>query len=644
MLAKTTSIIHTILVAYSLVAISSCSFSTKETISPDGKISVSVYVDSISNTDYGQAFFSISYKDKSSKKTLFSKIRLGISTDQQFFNKNLRLLSVSPSTSIHENYKMITGKRSHCINQGNERTYLFENEQKQTFQVVFRTYNDGVVFRYILSASGNETEYVTTEHTTYSIPHGVNRWMQAYTNDYEDFFPLSTDTFNEKNTSHLWGYPALIEPQDSLFVLITEADIRRGHSGSRLYSGNLSDQYQVHTPDEKIAFNNQYISPWRTLIIGSLANIVESTLVTDVSEPCKISNTEWIVPGLSAWIYWANNHGSKDFQRVKEYIDLAQNMGWQYNLIDWEWDVMENGGTVQDAIQYSQQKGIKPMLWYNSGTSWIGPGAPGPLDRLNTKENREKEYAQLKEMGVVGIKIDFFAVDGAKMMNYYIDLLEDAAKYELMINFHGATLPRGWQRTYPNLMTVEAVYGAEWYNNRPTLTKRAASHNATLPFTRNVVGSMDYTPGTFSDSQHPHITSNGHELALPVVFESALQHMPDRPEVYYSLPKEVKQFLSALPSAWDETKLLSGYPGIEVVIARRKDNVWYIGGLNGTDEPRTLNFSLEFLTESSIIDKLIKDGDNDKSFNIENNIKLTDNKKNISVDCLPRGGFVAIIK
>ena len=178
-------------------------------------------------------------------------------------------------------------------------------------------------------------------------------------------------------------------------------------------------------------------------------------------------------------------------------------MQWPYNLIDWKWNEMGNGGTVNDAVQYAAEKEIKTLLWYNSSTSWNGEGAPGPLFVLNGKESRLNEYRKLNEMGVSGIKVDFFNGDGHEEMNYYLDLLEDAIDAQLLINFHGATLPRGWQRTYPHMMTVEAVYGAEWYNNRPILTERAARHNATLPFTRNVVGPMDYTPGTFSDSQHP---------------------------------------------------------------------------------------------------------------------------------------------
>lgn len=632
------------IIALNMLLVCSCS-QTKETVSPNGKISVSVYVEPASDSDYGQAYFNVSYQEGKSKKELFSKAGLGLCTEQQRFADNLRLVSVSTPEAINESYEMVTGKRNLCTNNGVERIYHFENEHKQLLKIAFRAYNDGVVFRYLLDETDTDTAFVTEELTSYSIPEGMNRWMQQYVNDYEGFFPLATNGESTENRNpQLWGYPALIEPQDSIFVLITEANIRPGNSGSRLYNGNQPDQYQVCTPDEKVVFNQSFISPWRVLIIGSLADIVESTLVTDVSEPCKVADTSWITPGASAWIYWAHNHGSKDFQLVKEYIDLAEKMHWPYNLIDWEWDVMENGGTIQEAIQYAQEKGIKPMLWYNSGTSWIGPGAPGPLDRLNSKENREEEYAQLQKMGVAGIKIDFFAVDGAKMMNYYIDLLEDAAKYELMINFHGTTIPRGWQRTYPHLMTVEAVYGAEWYNNRPILTDRAAAHNATLPFTRNVIGSMDYTPGTFSDSQHPHITSHGHELALPVVFESALQHMPDRPETYYALPDEVKAFLSELPTAWDDTKLLSGYPGIEVVIARRKGNVWYVGGLNGTNEAKALSFTLDFLTGSPEAMTLIKDGADERSFSIDSNVQIGDNKQPISIECLPRGGFVAVIK
>lgn len=228
------------------------------------------------------------------------------------------------------------------------------------------------------------------------------------------------------------------------------------------------------------------------------------------------------------------------------------------------------------------------------------------------------------------------------MMKYYIDILKDAARYHLMVNFHGATLPRGWARTYPDLMTTEAVYGAEWYNNTPTFTNKAARHNTTLPFLRNVVGSMDYTPVTFSNSQHPHITSYAHELALAVVFESGLQHFADRPAAYRSLPDEERNFLTGFPTAWDDTRLLDGYPGEEIVIARKKEDQWYIGGLNGKDTAQTLIARLNFLTLGNYELLLIKDGKDDRSF-VSEKITIT-NRDTIKVDCHGRGGFAGVIK
>jgi hypothetical protein len=190
-------------------------------------------------------------------------------------------------------------------------------------------------------------------------------------------------------------------------------------------------------------------------------------------------------------------------------------------------------------------------------------------------------------------------------------------------------------------MTVEAVYGAEWYNNRPTLTNKAAAHNTTLPFTRNVIGSMDYTPVTFSNSQHPHITSYGHELALSVVFESGFQHFADRPSAYHSLPSEPKEFLKHVPVSWDDTKLIDGYPGEKVVIARKKANQWYIGGLNGKDKAQTLALHFNFLDDGQFNLYLIKDGNDNQSFSYDSvNVKKGNT---IQVDCLPRGGFVGVI-
>lgn len=617
------------------VMISSCHTETLDVVSPDGDLKVTMKF--AEESAYDEIVFSVDYKGG----RILSCSKLGLETDAQKLAGNLKLKSVSDVKRVTDDYKMITGKRSHCVNEAFERVYSFENESGQILEVAFRVYDDGVAFKYRINAVADE-EHVIHEYTTYTVPEGAKRWMQQYDPGYENFFPLSTDgKLADHPEVDFWGYPALVEPQDSVFILITEANIRRGHCGSFLYNGDNRNSYRVRLADKQPICDTLWESPWRLLIVGDLSDVVESTLVTDVSDPSKVENMEWINPGMVSWIYWAYNHGSKDYQIVKEYIDLAVRMKWPYNLIDWEWDEMGNGGNLQDAVKYTVEQGIKPLLWYNSSTAWIGPG---PLYRLNKKEDREKEYKWLSDMGVAGIKVDFFTGDSVTTMNYYIDLLEDAVKYKLMLNLHGASIPRGWQRTYPHMMSVEGVYGAEWYNNNSILTDRAAEHNATLPFTRNVVGSMDYTPGTFSDSQYPHITSHGHELALPVIFESALQHMPDRPSTYDNLPEAVKHLLSELPTAWDDTKFLAGYPGIEVVMARRKGDVWYIAGINGTNEPRMLRASLKNIPVSGKKVSLFKDGADDRNFAIEENISLSDGQTDLEIECLPRGGFVAVIK
>lgn len=614
---------------------------------PNGNISTSLSIPTIFTGAWGVPSLQITTSRQGHQSTtVIPAISLGLKTNQRDFSKRLCLVAASDERVIHDDYEMITGKRSHCTNHAVERTYTFENDKQQQLFLTLRVYNDGIAFRYQLPAQQDtvkgQEETLVAENTIYNIPQGTKRWMQTYDpSSYERFYPLITDgALLNQSKKHEWAYPALVETNEQQFVLITEAGLRRNNSASYLMNNEKPQQYQVTLGDQSFPLTQGYSSPWRTLIVGSLADVVESTLVTDVSDPCVVKSTKWISPAPVSWIYWAHNHGSKDYQIVKEYADLAVDMKWPYLLIDWEWDVMGNGGKIDDALRYCHNLKVKPLLWYNSSTNWIGNGAPGPLYRLNKPEDRKKEMTWLKEKGVAGMKIDFFKGDGAKSINYYLDLLEEAARQHLLITFHGATLPRGWQRTYPHMMTVEAVYGAEWYNNGPVLAPRAAAHNCTLAFTRNVVGPMDYTPGTFSDSQNPHFTTHGHELALPILFESALQHMPDRPSVYKSLPPVVKQLLSQLPTAWDETRLLSGYPDHHVVMARRKGSRWYIAGINGTEAAQELSVDLRKLGLEGHKATLIADGETPHSFRIETLSTVATQK----VPTLPRGGFAMLIE
>ncbi len=374
--------------------------------------------------------------------------------------------------------------------------------------------------------------------------------------------------------------------------------------------------------------------------MGRLSDIVESTLTDDVCPPSVVQKTDWIKPGLVSWNYWSNNHGSKDYRVVCDFADLAASMHWRYTLLDWEWDVMGDGGTLEDAIQYVRTKGVRPLLWYNAGVHpWI---TATPRDRMRTHENRVEEFSKLKKMGIAGVKVDFIMSEKQDMIKYYLDVLEDAAQYEMMVNFHGCLVPRGWERTYPHLMTQEGVRGAEWYNNGPEFTATAPQHNTVLPFTRNAVGPMDYTPVTFTNSQFPHTTSYGHELALSVVFESGFQHMADRPSGYYDLPDAARTFLKEVPNAWDNTKLLDGYPGRDIIMARQKGSSWYIGGLNAEqiEKHKTLVFS--FLPEGVKYKlTLIADGRHDRDFAVH--YSVVDKSSSVDVKLLRRGGFAAYV-
>lgn len=600
--------------------------------SPNGKVLLTPVV-----KDNNVTGFSLCYKKNGAKKSrVLALSGFGVQTADGG-GKALRINNVGAPRKIKERYSMLSGKRLQCSNEANEVEYAFTDSLGRGQRMIVRLYNDGIAFRYELSDLPNTT--VNDERTAYKIEEGTRRWMQKWTEPYEEFFPLSA-TGNTENRH--WGYPALVQSDDDVWALITEAGIERRHSASSLYNDHSATDYRVVPDHNDSQVSGQWYSPWRVVIMGSKKDVVESTLVTDVSAPSRLDDTSWIAPGSVSWIYWAYNHGSKDYKIVCKYIDMAATLGLPYVLIDAEWDEMGNGGTIEDALNYAKKKGVKTILWYNSSTAWKQKyGAPGPHERLNAPENREKEFAWLEGKGVSGVKIDFFAGDKQETMQYCIDLLECAARHHLLVNLHGATVPRGWQRTYPNLMSVEAVYGAEWYNNLPVLTNRAAAHNATLPFTRNVIGSMDYTPCTFSDSQHPHITTNAHELALPVLFESALLHWADKPVSYLAQPKEVQDFMGELPTVWDETRFLSGYPGESVVMARRHGGTWYVAGINGTDNPVTLPVDLPFIGSGKKTVTLFADGENAST---PWSIECIKGKCPASVDCRPRGGFVMIIK
>jgi hypothetical protein len=618
-------------------------YSQKVTVtSPNQKVGIVLY--NQQNSDAGKWYLKVNYTNEGKTIEAIPRINLGLSRSDQDFYANLTFLKAGKPVLINEQYTAIVGKRSKCSNSANEVVVAFENPSKAKLNLIIRAYNDGVAFRYEFPEKEG-TFVVKDELTAYSIPDSTKRWLEKFNTANEGLYSAMKDGSEQKD----WGYPALFNTADkSCWYLIHEADVTRAYCGTKLTNYTEKSVYKLTFPDKwngrdkgetQPTISLPWKSPWRVVIVGSLADIVQSTLVDDVSTPSVISNTDWVKPGKVSWNYWSNNHGTKDFKVVCKFADLAAEMNWPYTLLDWEWDAMGNGGKLEDALKYIHSLGIKPLMWYNSGGdhTWV---TATPMNRMLTHESRVEEFTKLKKLGVAGVKIDFFESEKQDMIKYYLDILDDAAKFEMMVYFHGCIVPRGWARTYPNLMTHEGVRGAEWYNNGPELTMAAPEHNTTLPFTRNVVGSMDYTPVTFTNSQYPHVTSYGHELALSVVFESGFQHLADRPEGYYELPDAAKNFLREVPNTWDNTKFLDGYPGREIIVARQKGNSWYIGGISGENIEKTKTLKFGFLPQNSDYRlTLISDGEYDKDFKVQ--YLVVNQSSSVEVKMLRKGGFAA---
>jgi alpha-glucosidase len=628
-----------------LTAISTWAQSQNLTLqSPNNKIKVQLF--NRQQTKSGEWYLSTSYVANNKETTAIPEIDLGLVRSDQDFSINLKLVSIGKPKLIDESYTALHGKKLVCQNSAQEVKVTLENTSKSRIFIIIRAYNDGVTFRYEFPQAKGSFQ-ITDELTSYTIPRETKRWMEKWNPANEGLYTAMSAAKVQKQE---WCYPALFQTADaSCWYLLHEADLNETYCGTKLSNVKDSTHYKLTFPNQGDGrgqgesvptISLPWKSPWRVIMMGSLNDIVASTLVDDVSAPSTVKNTNWIKPGLVSWNYWSSNHGTKSFQTVKAFADLAAEMNWPYTLLDWEWDAMTNGGNVEDAAKYILSKGVKPLIWYNSGGNhtWV---SATPKDRMLTHENRVVEFAKLKKMGFVGVKIDFFESEKQDMIRYYLDILKDAADYQMMVYFHGCLVPRGWSRTYPHLMTYEAVRGAEWYNNGPEFTLTAPEHNTILPFTRNVVGPMDYTPVTFTNSQFPHSTSYGHELALSVLFESGLQHLADRPDGYHNLPDTVKTFLKNVPNVWDETRLIDGYPGKYVVMARRKGTVWYVGGINGENRELAQTIQLPFL-QSGINYKgtLIADGEYDKKF-VTRSVEVK-SSGSINVSLLRRGGFVAV--
>ena len=580
---------------------------------------------------------------------------LGIRRADESFIQNLKFVSMDPVISINETFSLPIGKHKIINNEVNELTINFENENGAQIQLIVRVANDGVAFRYRFPNSDEKLYTVEEEVTAFSIAGEGKTWIAPYDKvtmyspGYERYFengiPIGTSAPGEEG----WCLPALFKTENA-WMLLTEAALDSTYFGMHLQPNAGGGKYTLRMPEVNEANNVcsqipssslPWATPWRVLIIGkNLSDVVESEMVVALNPPSVIADESWIKPGRASWSWWSDWPSPKNYESLKKYVDFTAEFGWEYTLVDANWDLM-TGGNVEELTKYANTKNVGVLMWYNSG----GPHndvTERPRDIMSNPEARKAEFQKLAAWGVKGVKVDFFQSDKPQIIKQYFDILKDAADNKIMVNFHGCTMPRGWNRTWPNLMTMEAVRGAESYAFDENYPAKAVWHNTILLFTRNVIGSMDYTPVTFSNQKYPHLTSWGHELALSIIYESGIQHMADNFEYYKALPVEQKTFLKNLPVVWDDTKLLAGYPGEDCVIARKTGDVWYIGGINGTNEKKSWEIDLSRLEGSDFSGIVITDGETDKQFSwSELTIKAGDK---LLVDVLPYGGFVAKLK
>jgi len=618
--------------------------------SPDGRTTIELRRGPTGNHEVGGPLV---YRVTRDGQEVLADSPLGLHrADQRFDAATLTLVGAADLRTIDERYTLPHGKaRDHHV-AARERTLHFKNPAGAPLDIVLRAQNDGVAFRYVFPDRGGGTRSVLEEATGFRVPAGSTAWMLPrqpggkYAPAYEDLFEQVASGTPAKLADG-WDFPALFKTGGGKWVLLTESALDGTYCGSHLAQNAAGGTYRIAFPDpgEGLGVGKSapestlpWTMPWRVIVVGDRAGqIIESDLVTDVAPASAIGAAAWVKPGRAAWSWWSMSDSPKHADQLNAFTDLAAEMGWEYALVDANWNFMQTG-TIDAVIAHAKAKNVGLLFWYNSG----GPHndvTEAPRDRMTTHEQRVKEMAQLRAWGVKGIKVDFWLSDKQDRIAQYRDLLKDAADFQLMVDFHGSTIPRGWQREFPNLIGMEAVAGAEQYKFREDYAGKAPWLNTVLPFTRNVAGPMDFTPVTFSDAKFQHQTTNGHELALSVVFETPIQHFADSVDSYRSMPDAVKMFLQQVPTAWDETRVVSGEPGQSLVVARRDGGVWYIGGINGTGGIAENGVRASFLGDGTWRWTAIGDGGTPRQFAATNG-ELRAGESLPFPKMLPNGGFV----
>jgi len=594
----------------------------------------------------GRPFYQLFHRDQLVLDTSF----LGLQLEGLDLTRGLQLSEVQPPRSISEEYDMLHGKKSRISYTAQQYVVIYQNDEGLPLECHFNLSENGLAYRYRLSEAHQSPLKILSEQSTFGFSPSARAWMQPMSKaksgwretnpSYEEHYEMEIPVTRRSPIGEGYVFPALFKT-DSTWLLISETNLHRNYCGSRLQYDDIFKSLRVTFPQEAEIFpggellpNGEapFTTPWRTIALGGLGDIVVNTLGTDLAAPAIDLDTGFIRSGLASWSWVLLKDNFTNYETSRRFIDYASKMNWPYCLIDADWDQKIGYEKMQELIDYANTKNVGILLWYNSSGDWNST-IYTPKSKLVEAEGRKAEFARLQQMGVAGIKVDFFGGDGQSMIAYYHDILRDAAEHELMLNFHGATLPRGWHRTYPNLMTVEAIKGGEFITFEQINADRQPSHCTVIPFTRNVYDPMDFTPMVLDSIPNMiRRTTTSFELALPVLFTSGIQHMAEIPEGMDQMPDYIVDYLRDIPTRWDETRLISGYPGKDVVMARRKGDTWHIVGINGEAQPKSLEIDFSFVQKKEGL--FFFDGKTDipEMETIDANVQ--------KIEVKPYGGFV----
>ena len=585
--------------------------------SPDGKLVVLV------TDNGGKASYSVTLDGRQ----MVTASALGLKTNIGDFSKGLTIVETKQK-QVEKDYKMTRTKTSGSHYVANQAIIGMTNAEGYRMDVTMNVSNNDVAFRYTLPRGKDDNPkcaVIYSEASSFNFPQqtttficpqsktmvGWERTKPSYEEEYKaDAAMTDKSAFGEGYT-----LPCLYRIGDDGWVLIGETGVGSNYAASHLSDYSVENGYSIAFPNptELSGMGSPYASialpgstPWRTVTIGeTLKPIVETTIPYDLVEPLYEPSTDY-KPGRYTWSWLMWQDTSINYDDQVKFIDLAAEMGFEYTLVDNWWDTQIGRDRMRELSEYAQGKGVKLMLWYNSNGHW-NDAPQGPRDCMNTSYARQREMRWMKEIGIAGIKVDFFGSDKQEMMKLYEDILVDANNYGLQVVFHGCTIPRGWERMYPNYVASEALLASENVRFSDYHAKQEGFQLTMHPFCRNALGTADWGGVMMNrymsqdnKSGHPRYTSDIFEIASAIVIQTSVNCVAMCPNNLDEMPQFELDFLKQLPTTWDETRFVDGYPTKFVVLARRIGEQWYVAGLNGTNEPMTLTLDLPMFAGKTV--------------------------------------------